>query len=90
MWPSETGNMCPSCRLACASGESHSQHPDQKNKTTTTGFCVPLTGGTGASMYMEGFVWTSFSPDESCLCFLSNAWVLDAKWKFWLACGIVV
>mmetsp|Transcript_9761 Transcript_9761/g.21437 ORF Transcript_9761/g.21437 Transcript_9761/m.21437 type:complete len:624 (-) Transcript_9761:140-2011(-) len=91
-WPSETGNMCPKCKPVCGYGDSAPSPSPSPSPlptpppTTSTDFCVPMSGDQGTTMYMDGFQWTAASPDATCLTFLFKSWILDTKWKFILAC----
>mmetsp|Transcript_17555 Transcript_17555/g.31238 ORF Transcript_17555/g.31238 Transcript_17555/m.31238 type:complete len:744 (-) Transcript_17555:55-2286(-) len=95
-WPHETGEMCPSCKPACtmpratansSSGAGGGPGPHEPD-LDTNGFCVAMasSAGEGTVMYMEGFRWTSVSPDATCLAFFYGHWVIDSPLKLALSC----
>merc|ERR1719162_985198 len=74
-----SSHMCPSCKPACAvagAAPGGGPSPSPGDPDRGTGFCVVM-GGTGTTMYMDGFTWTFAAPNHPCVSFLFAAWVID-------------
>lgn len=82
--------MCTSCQPMCTvAGETSSPSGPS---SLSTGFCVAMSayGGSGTTMYMDGFTWTSLAPRQTCLAYLVPQLVIDRPWKLVIACLVTI
>jgi hypothetical protein len=86
-WPEESGQHCKTCKPTCATSSPNAiPSPAPVPSDSDSEFCITMPGGSGTTMYMDGFKWTTLAQREVCVAFLFPGLVLNKAWKFALAC----